>query len=166
MKNVGVLTGIRETKVVNEDGEVLSESVEHVVLQKLVNGNERFWMSFESTFKKRSEMDKVSILVFEYFGIESSERELKFTATKFYKQLAAAKLGMAYSTVANAIQRLYTMDCIRRVNPGVYLINPLYFWKGGINKRPEAYLAYLQHKCGKPEESLTDNFEKEKGGEV
>lgn len=149
MRNIGIVSGVKEKELVDKvTGEVISTTIENIVKQKFVNGNDRFFMLFSNTLEIMKELDKVSLLVLLYFGIEATEVDLKFTATKFYKKKASLKLGMAYSTVVNAIQRLYRSDVIRRVDNGIYIINPEYFWKGTMNKRPVSYGEYLTHKTG------------------
>ena len=171
MKNIGVVSGFKDREIVNEvTGEVISIERTSIVKQKFVNGSDRFFMIFSNTLEVMKRLDKVSLLVLVYFGIEATETDLKFTATKFYKNKAALKLGMAYSTVANAIQRLYKRDVIRRVDAGIYIINPEFFWKGVMNKRPVAYGEYILHKNGADSDFINDfedddfspdNFEEE-----
>lgn len=161
MRNIGVQVGTEEKSIVDSNtGEVLETIIKSIVKQKFVNGSDRFFMIFSNTLEVMKRLDKVSLLVLVYFGIEATETDLKFTATKFYKNKAALKLGMAYSTVYNAIQRLYKHDVIRRVDAGVYVINPEFFWKGVMNKRPVAYGEYLLHKSGS-DIDLIKEFEKD-----
>jgi hypothetical protein len=161
MKNIGVQIGTEEKSIVDsKTGEVLDTIIKSIVKQKFVNGNDRFFMIFSNTLDVMKKLDKVALLVLVYFGIEATETDLKFTATKFYKRKASLNLGMAYSTVSNAIQRLYKHDVIRRVDAGIYVINPEFFWKGVMNKRPVAYGQYLLHKSGS-DIDLVAEFEKD-----
>lgn len=161
MKNIGVQIGTEEKSIVDSrTGEVLDTIIKSIVKQKFVNGSDRFFMIFSNTLDVMKKLDKVALLVLVYFGIEATEADLKFTATKFYKRKASLSLGMAYSTVSNAIQRLYKHDVIRRVDAGIYVINPEFFWKGVMNKRPVAYGQYLLHKSGS-DIDLVKEFEKD-----
>lgn len=161
MKNIGVIAGTKEESMIDsKTGEVLETIIKNIVKQKFVNGSDRFFMIFSNTLEVMKKLDKVALLVLVYFGIESNDSDLKFTATRFYKKKASLKLGMAYSTVSNAIQRLYKHDVIRRVDAGIYVINPEFFWKGVMNKRPVAYGEYLLHSSGS-DIDLIKEFEKD-----
>lgn len=163
MKRHGFLNGKSRTIIKNEDGEIIHDNTENMVYSRYVNGKETFFMAFESTVKALSRLDKMSFLTLMYFAMESKDGDLRIVATQFYKRKAALLLGIGINTLSNAIQRLYKQDCIRRVSNGVYLINPKYFWKGPISKRPDAYTHYLEHKTGCKYDSSIEEFDKDGG---
>ena len=148
MKKQGFYIGKTRTVIKDVNGEVIHDNTENEVFTKYVNGKETFFLTFASTIKALSRLDKISFLTLMYYAMECDEGEMRFVANDFYKTKASLLLGIAKSTLNNAIQRLYKQDCIRRVSNGVYLINPKYFWKGAMNKRPEAYEYYLNHQSG------------------
>lgn len=148
MRKQGFYNGRTRTIIKDKNGEIVHDTIENEVFTKYVNGRETFFMAFASTVKILSRLDKMSFLTMMYYAMESEEGEMRFVANDHYKTKAAALLGIGKNTLSNAIQRLYKQDCIRRVSSGVYLINPKYFWKGTMNKRPDAYENYLRHQTG------------------
>lgn len=157
LKRHSTYTSKTKNVVLDKDtGEVLSEDVKSELITRYVNGNDKFVLFFKRTIASLRELDKMAYLVIMHYAINCEEGEMRFVANKYYNNQAAMALDITAGTVKNAIQALYKKDFIRRVGNGVYLINPAVFWKGSMNKRPEAFEKYTQHKTGSSVDLVKD----------
>ena len=144
MKKIGVVGSKEVNTVVNEEGEVISQDTQNILVNKYIYDGETFLLLYNSFITDIRKFDKISEKVFLHMCMNAKSGSMEVIMTKSFKIGMVVDLGFSLGTINNSIQRLYRMDALRRIDTGVYLVNPAYAWKGSGSKRSDGMDRFLK----------------------
>ena len=72
------------------------------------------------------------------------------TLNKYYKEQAAAAMGINKRTIENAIVTLHKQQALVRIASGVYRVDPEISWKGTVAERTKVLKIHLEWKIQNP----------------
>lgn len=132
------------TTVIDEDGVVLSESVN--ITTYLANSKEEFYLMYSSMVLILKGSSDVKMKLFAAL-LERYSQGQEFYMGKSLKDIIAEETGCKSRSLDTAFSNLVKNNIIVRINSNLYKVNPRHVFQGSTHNRNNALKAILELGC-------------------
>lgn len=161
---MGQSTYINDSRVIGDHGQLLDHRTEVTVSKKTNNEPEFVKLYVEqwlTTMRgKPSIMTEVLVALINIgltFAGNRTSGGMIVHASRFEKQAVADKLGCSLSNVSNTITKLVAVGALKRVERGVYQVNPNLMGKGNWSDIKALQISWQFEDSGTSNETVVVN---------
>ncbi|SMB92012.1 hypothetical protein SAMN00120144_2511 [Hymenobacter roseosalivarius DSM 11622] len=140
------------TNTINENGELLDQ--QEVGVDILVKGSEDFFFVFAKHLGTVLQLGGNEIKVLLWCSMNAHLNTNEIVLNKAIKERIARDADISPRSVDNSLTKLCRKEMLKRVDSGVYLVNPDAAWKGKINLKAKRARLFVNYVMEEPQQPL------------